>query len=136
MPRTTERGWGRATVDDMSLAALVFDFDGLILDTEIVLYRSLDETFRAHGTALGFELWQSFIGRTDHTPWADLLEEQIGRPIDRESVTAEWRGQYLEDVERLPVLDGVLELIEDAAAARLPMAVASSSSSGWVGPHL
>jgi HAD superfamily hydrolase (TIGR01509 family) len=120
----------------MSLDALVFDFDGLILDTEIVLYRSLDETFRAHGTALSFALWQSFIGRTDHTPWPDLLEQQVGHEIDRDAVSAEWRAGYLEEVERLPILDGVLELIEAGTAAGLPMAVASSSSSAWCQPHL
>jgi HAD superfamily hydrolase (TIGR01509 family) len=119
----------------VSLEALVFDFDGLIIDTEIVLYESTDATFRAHGTTLSFELWQSFIGRTDHPHWADLLEAEVG-PIDRDAVIAERQGRYLAAVEQLPVLDGVLELIDEAAAAGLPMAVASSSSQGWVAGHL
>jgi HAD superfamily hydrolase (TIGR01509 family) len=120
----------------MSLEAIVFDFDGLILDTEIVLYRIIDAIFREHGTALGYELWQSFIGHKDHPHWVDILEEQVGRPLDRDALVELRQGRYVAEVERLPVLEGVLDLIDAAAGAGVALAVASSSSASWVGPHL
>lgn len=116
--------------------ALLFDFDGLILDTEIVLFRAIDSVFRDHGTELGFELWQSFIGHKDHPHWVDILQEQVGRELDREALMAERQLRYLPDVEALPVLDGIFELIESATVAGVPLAVASSSSRAWVAGHL
>jgi HAD superfamily hydrolase (TIGR01509 family) len=120
----------------MPLEAIVFDFDGLILDTEIVLYRIIDAIFREHGTTLGYELWQSFIGHKDHPHWVDILQEQVGRPLDREALVELRQGRYLAEVEQLPVLEGVLELIDAATAAGVALAVASSSSASWVGRHL
>jgi HAD superfamily hydrolase (TIGR01509 family) len=120
----------------MSLEAIVFDFDGLILDTEIVLYRIIDAIFREHGTALVYELWQSFIGHKDHPHWVDILQEQVGRPLDRDALVELRQGRYVAEVERLPVLEGVLDLIDAAAGAGVALAVASSSSASWVGPHL
>jgi len=116
--------------------ALVFDFDGLIIDTEVVHHRTVDETFRAHGVELDYALWQSFIGRIDHPHWTVLLEEQLGRPVDRAALVDERQQRYRSEVEMLPILDGVLELIDEARAAAVPMAVASSSSADWVVPHL
>ena len=39
------------------IRALVFDFDGLILDTEEPIYRSWLEVYEAHGEDLPFERW-------------------------------------------------------------------------------
>ena len=124
------------TFGAVPLRAVVFDFDGLIIDTEIVLFRAIDSVFRDHGTELAFDLWQSFIGFKDHPHWVDILQEQVGRELDREALMAERQRRYLPGVAALPVLDGILELIESAGAAGVPLAVASSSSRDWVGGHL
>lgn len=121
----------------MSLpSAVVFDFDGLMVDTEWTGYLSVNEVFRAHGEELSLELWTSFIGTSDHPHWSEILAEQIGRPVDLER----WQSWRSEDNTRralgLELLDGVRELIGSLGAAGVPLAVASSSTGGWVHMHL
>lgn len=116
--------------------AVVFDFDGLVLDTEWCEYATVADVFAAHDEELSLELWKSFIGSTDHPHWADILEEQLGRPIDR----AEWvparRLANRECTRGLDLQPGVLALLDALAAAEVPLAVASSSPADWVVGHL
>ncbi len=120
----------------MQLAGIVFDFDGLVLDTEWVTYVSIAEVFTEHGTELDIELWRSFIGTTDHPHWTEILGEQLGREVDHEALAAERQRRSLADLEALLVQPGVIELIDDAEAAGLPLAIASSSPREWVRGHL
>src|SRR5947209_1600811 len=46
------------------IRAIVFDFDGLILDTEEPIYRSWLEVYQAHGEDLPFERWVQIVGST------------------------------------------------------------------------
>lgn len=117
----------------MSLpAAVVFDFDGLMLDTEWTGYLSTNEVFRAHGEELSIELWTSFIGTTDHPHWSEILSEQVDGPVDLDRWQPWRRADGAERAMRLDLLDGVAELIEALVVAGVPLAVASSSTGGWV----
>ena len=46
------------------IRAIVFDFDGLILDTEEPIYRSWLEVYEAHGEDLPFDRWVQTVGST------------------------------------------------------------------------
>lgn len=48
-------------VDDV--AAVIFDFDGLILDTETPEFESWSAVFHEHGATLDIDVWASFVGR-------------------------------------------------------------------------
>lgn len=123
-------------VMDDGLRAVVFDFDGLVLDTEWCEYVTAAEVFADHGTELSLDLWKTFIGTTDHPHWTDILAEQLGRPVDRDELTG--RRQVLKDrcAAGLAPLPGVVALLGALADDGLPLAVASSSSAGWVHRHL
>lgn len=123
-------------VMDDGLRAVVFDFDGLVLDTEWCEYVTAAEVFAQHGTELSLELWRTFIGTTDHPHWTDILAEQLGRPVDRDHLTT--RRQALKDRcgAGLAPLPGVVDLLGALAGDGLPLAVASSSSADWVHGHL
>jgi len=76
------------------LRAVVFDFDGLVLDTEWCEYATAADVFAEHGTELSLDLWKTFIGTTDHPHWTDILGEQLGRPVDRDELTRRRRAAH------------------------------------------
>ena len=120
----------------MHLAAIVLDFDGLILDTEWAEYESIAQIFTEHGTELDLALWKTFIGTTDHPHWTEILTDQLGRPVEREALIAERRRRNQPSLDALALQPGVADLIDAAELAGLPLAVASSSPRAWVRGHL
>ena len=69
------------------IRGIVFDFDGLILETEEPEYRSWQELYAEFGCTLPFARWAAVIGTAEHNfdPYAEL-EAQLGRPVDRAAV--------------------------------------------------
>jgi HAD superfamily hydrolase (TIGR01509 family) len=120
----------------VTLKALVFDFDGLILDTEWSAYSTAAEVWDEHGAELELSVWQEIVGTADHLHWSEMLEADLGRPIDRETVVPARQAQHHDEIEAMDLLPGVVDLIEAAVAAGLSLAVASSSPIEWVGGHL
>ena len=120
----------------MAIRAIVFDFDGLILDTEEPVYRSWVEVYEAHGEKLPFERWVQIVGSTttEFHPQRHL-EERLGRPLSQDVLNGriERRTQMVLAQEILP---GILQCIADAIALGLKLGVASSSTSDWVTGHL
>ncbi len=118
------------------LRAIVFDFDGLICDTEWPEYRSVADAFDTHGLDFPPESWVQVIGTSWNVDWMSDLETRLGRTVDRDALVAARRVRRDELLAGLVVLPGVVELIELARARSLGLAVASSSPADWVGPHL
>ena len=118
------------------IRAVVFDFDGLILDTEEPVYRSWLEVYQAHGEELPFERWVQIVGSTTigfHPQ--HHLEERLGRPLPKE-VLDRRIGRRTEMILANHLLPGVVQHIEAAKAAGLKVGVASSSTKEWVRGHL
>ena len=116
------------------IRALVFDFDGLILDTEYPDYQSWQEIYQAHGAHLPLSAWERSVGSMDLDlldPYA-YLEAQIGRPVDREEIRARRRSRLAELVAAQSVLPGVEDYLADARRLGLKLGLASSSSRAWV----
>lgn len=118
------------------IRAIVFDFDGLILDTEEPVYRSWLEVYEAHGETLPFERWVEIVGSTtlNFHPQSHL-EERLGRPLPKD-VLDRRVGRRTELVLAQEVLPGVVQLAQEARAAGIKLGVASSSSAEWVRGHL
>lgn len=116
--------------------AIVFDFDGLILDTEEPVYRSWLEVYQAHGEELPFERWIQIVGSTTagfHPQ--HHLEERLGRPLTKE-VLDRRIGRRTELILANKVLPGVVDTIEAARGKGMKLGVASSSTAEWVRGHL
>ncbi len=120
----------------MEIAALVFDFDGLILDTEWSEFVTVQAEFNAHGVELELDEWRGGVGRADNRHWTEWLAEVAQVPVDVPAVRARRLVTHHAMIEREEVRPGVVALLDEAAAAGVPLAVASSSSSTWVEPHL
>jgi len=116
-------------------AALIFDFDGTMVDTEWPVFEMVRGVYRSHGAELVIADWVDKLGRTDHRPWPEELAEAIGREPDAEVVDqAITEGRQRRST--LLLLPGVADLMGHAARSGVPMAVASSSPSSWVEGHL
>lgn len=119
----------------MKPAAIVFDFDGTIADTEWPIYEVARDAFRAHGLDLALEEWVKGIGLADNQTLPEMLEEALGGPPDPEAIAAAVRRRTEWNL-RMVVFPGVVEVIMAAARVGVPLAVASSSPTSWVEPHL
>jgi HAD superfamily hydrolase (TIGR01509 family) len=118
------------------IRAIVFDFDGLILDTEEPIYRSWLEVYQAHGQPLPFERWVEIVGSTNEAfPPQQHLETRLGRPLTQE-VLERRIARRTELILAQQLLPGILQHIDAARALRLKLGVASSSTRDWVGGHL
>jgi len=118
-------------------AAIVFDFDGLILDTEWPEFRSIGEVYGEHGLELVLEEWQQIVGTADHPHWTEMLQAELGRPVDDVAGLRQRRMEHHHGLIALEVVrPGVEDLIEQADAAGVPLGVASSSPRDWVEGHL
>jgi HAD superfamily hydrolase (TIGR01509 family) len=115
---------------------MVFDFDGLILDTEEPVYRSWLEVYQAHGEELPFERWVQIVGSTTtgfHPQ--HHLEERLGRPLPKE-VLDRRVGRRTELVLANALLPGVVDHLDGARELGIKLGVASSSTADWVRGHL
>src|ERR1700756_5054131 len=118
------------------IRAIVFDFDGLILDTEEPIYRSWLEVYEAHGEDLPFDRWVQTVGSTTmgfHPQ--HHLEERLGRPLPKE-VLERRMDRRTELILANRLLPGVVERLEEAREMGLKLGVASSSTQEWVRGHL
>jgi HAD superfamily hydrolase (TIGR01509 family) len=119
------------------LQAIIFDFDGTILDTERHDYGCWVEIYQAHAVELPLATWSNVVGTVnDEFDPHHLLETLTGRPFDRAGLRAQRRKRLVELVEQEPLRPGVQALIETAHAAGLHLGVASSGTREWVEGHL
>ena len=121
----------------MSIEAIVFDFDGVIIDTETPDFATWQQEFRAHGVDLSRELWSGYIGASIGS--FDIyshLEELTGHRLDRDEVGARRRRRYLDVVNANPLLPGVMDYLTTARQLGMKVGIASNSSRDWVEGHV
>jgi HAD superfamily hydrolase (TIGR01509 family) len=121
----------------MPIRGLLFDFDGLLVDTESPSRLGWEEIYREHGVDLPHEEWATLVG-TIGAPFdpARHLEELVGRPLDHEDLRKRKRARShaLADLEELR--PGVEDYFVEAERRGLRTAVVSSSDDWWVERHL
>lgn len=117
--------------------ALIFDFDGLICDTEVALMHAAQDLFADHGVELPVDRWLEVVGTASPVDfWVPWLEELLGRGVDRDDVLVDHRRREQERSVLLRPNDGVLALLGGAEEHGIPCAIASSSPTTWVEPFL
>jgi HAD superfamily hydrolase (TIGR01509 family) len=119
------------------IRAVIFDFDGLIVDTEGPIYRAWQRIYRERGHELPRDRWLTIIGTTSAAfdPLVDL-GERMGETLDKAELDALERLYYREATVRQELLPGVGRYLQDARQFDLKTGIASSSSRAWVMEHL
>ena len=119
------------------IRALIFDFDGLILETEMPAYQAWAEVYREFGRELPKELWLDYIGREG--AWFDALahlEGLVGPRDDRDAINARRDARKTALVMAVAETAGLRDLLTQARSRGLRLAVCSSSTPKWVLGHL
>lgn len=117
------------------LKALIFDFDGLILDTETPEVEAWRVVFRRYGQEFPDEYWMNAIGRGAdqimESPM-QLLARHCGREMDLAALREEHHQEFYRVIRAAGPREGIVELILNAKQAGIPLGVASSSKHAWV----
>jgi len=118
--------------------ALIFDFDGTLVDTESPEYDAWEAVYADHGESIPLESWLGTIGLpSGSAPWHPLehLAERVGG-MDRAVLAARQRADFHARARAQPLLPGVEAWIADAESAGIAIGVASSATRDWVHGHL
>ncbi len=118
--------------------ALIFDFDGLILDTETPEVQAWRKIYSEYGLPFPQDEWGKIVGGYGISNFdaAEHLRDQAGDAIQLDDLRARQRSESDAQTLRQPILPGVVDLIRDAKHRAIRLAVASSSPHSWVDTHL
>ncbi|GGI45634.1 hypothetical protein GCM10008018_13140 [Paenibacillus marchantiophytorum] len=119
------------------LKAAIFDFDGLLLDTETPWYHVFKEVYALYGLELPMELWARHVGSSleAFNPYA-YLKEHANEPIDLVQIQSHLEMRYEQRMENAQLRPGVLKILHKASERGIKLAVASSSAHDWVSRYL
>jgi HAD superfamily hydrolase (TIGR01509 family) len=120
------------------IKALIFDFDGLVLDTETPEYQTWQSVYAEFGKTLTMENWGQIVGGTGASDFHPIshLEELTGRSLADFGLESRVRDESMRVILAAKPRPGVLETLETAQRLGLHLAVASSSPHWWVDGHL
>jgi HAD superfamily hydrolase (TIGR01509 family) len=115
------------------LRAFIFDFDGLILDTETPLIDAYAEVHAAHGVPFDRSVFLRSVGHADYAfdPWHGFSPH-----ADRAALELQRRASKDAIMLQQPILPGVIALLEAARTENLRVGLASNSNHAWVDAHL
>ena len=115
------------------IKALIFDFDGTIIDTETAWYTTFKEAYKTHGVDLTLEQYSQCLGTSLHSfnPYTHL-KTHYNLPIDLEEFKHFVQQQHTELMIQERVRPGILKLLESAKSQGLKIGLASSSERAWI----
>ncbi|MBI4778612.1 HAD family phosphatase [Candidatus Desantisbacteria bacterium] len=115
------------------IKAIIFDMDGLMVDTESLYSIALQKIAQKRGKDFTLELKRAMIGRQGRVSM-NIFREHLGLTESAEELLIEREdvyGELLNEAELVP-MPGLLELLLLTCTMAIPMAIASSSSECWI----
>jgi HAD superfamily hydrolase (TIGR01509 family) len=120
----------------LNLQSLIFDFDGLIVDTEKPGFDSWNEIYAEFGQKLTLDDWRGATGYVGGFDPGVHLEALLGRKLDWQNLIPRRDARNWELTLKQGVLPGIRELMLAAGDSGIPVGVASNSGFGWVNDGL
>lgn len=113
--------------------AIIFDFDGTVIDTEMVWYNAFRDAYREHGVELTVEMYAPCIGTSHHAfnPFEYLVTD-LHLPIDLKAFRRAVEARHAELMKTQGIREGILDYLHGARSKGLKIGMASSSSREWV----
>jgi len=119
------------------IRGIIFDFDGLILETESVVWQCWNDVYQQHGHELPQSQWIDCMGRAPgYRDFHATLEQLTGKSLDRQALNEKRYQQTMQILTHQPPLPGVVDWLDSARALGLKVAAASGSGGTWVVDHL
>src|SRR3546814_12386611 len=109
---------------ELTLQAVVFDFDGLIIDSEWLIFETARTAFAEHGHELTVEAWSTKIGTnsaSDDGWWERLCRISGVSGFDQADYETAYLAQPREGRFELPALPGVTVLLHELTGAGIPI---------------
>ena len=120
----------------MPIRAFLFDFDGLIIDTETASRAGWRWLYQEHGHELPPDKWKLMVGTVGGwDPWGHL-EELAGEPLDRDTLNERRYAHELTLIEAEELRPGISDYFAAAERHGLKRAIVSSASRQWIDMHL
>jgi HAD superfamily hydrolase (TIGR01509 family) len=116
----------------MTLQALVFDFDGLIVDTERPGFVSWSELYERFGQKLTLDDWRHATGYVGGFDPGLHLEKLLGQKLDWNLLAPGRESRNWELTLQQSTLPGIEMLMAEASRQSIRIGVASNSGHGWV----
>ncbi|WP_419876205.1 HAD family hydrolase [Candidatus Pristimantibacillus sp. PTI5] len=119
------------------IKAIVFDFDGTIIDTETAWYHAFREAYSEHGVELTLEQYSGCIGTSLHTfnPYEYLMTD-LKLPIDKDAFRDSVHLQHTALMQSEQVRTGILDYLNEAQDSGMKIGLASSSPRAWIDKYL
>jgi HAD superfamily hydrolase (TIGR01509 family) len=118
------------------IKALIFDFDGLMVDTETPRFEAWRKTYQRFGADISKQAWCALTASAPHFDPCEELERRLGNPVDRAEAVEIRRRISKPITDGKPLLEGVADWIGSAEEAGLTLGVATNSPRSWVDGHL
>jgi len=116
--------------------AVVFDMDGLLINTEVLWRSGMIGAARAMGRELPMDAFRRMIG-TPATRTREILHEEFGADFDVDTYLDDAGRRFHDELDLENILKtGVVELLDYLDAKGLPRAIATSSPHESVKAHL
>lgn len=111
----------------MKRTAILFDMDGLMVDTEPLARRAWEHVVAPHGAAMTDDLYERMLGRRT-VESAQLVLDELRLPEQLETLVARKTTAFLSSLgEGVPVMPGLWTLLDRIEVLGLPWAVATST---------
>lgn len=112
---------------------IIFDFDGVLVDTEWAIYQSWVQLYAREGQEISIATYSPCLG-AGYSHWnpAEHLEKLTGKKYDWDVETPARQAVLEADLARSGLMDGAAELLDWCAGQGIGLTVASSSSRRWV----